>query len=67
MKKEGCIGQMNNKWRQRMVYIYPDPNNSNKVISEGFPFNGGDPIICIEDKELYSKEIEAYPRIVIYD
>jgi hypothetical protein len=67
MKKIGCIGQLRNNWRQRMVYVYPlaDPT---KVETEGFPLNGlGDPIICSEAKSDWERVIGLYPKVAVYD
>lgn len=40
-----------NNWRQRMVTVFPHPTDTTKVVTVGKPFNGTEPIICIESRE----------------
>lgn len=40
-----------NEWRQRLVTVYSHPTEDTKVITVGKPFNGGEPIICLESRD----------------
>ncbi len=62
------IGVLRNEWRQRNVGIYENPKDTTgqTVVSVGHPMGGGEPIVCIEPRTYYLREIAAYPREIVY-
>jgi hypothetical protein len=47
-----------NNWRMRNVVAYQHPNNLDKLITVGHPFDGGDPVVCEEDKADYPRQMD---------
>jgi hypothetical protein len=62
------IGILNNYWRQRYVYVYEHPSRSDKVVSVGYPMQGGgtETHVCVEDRESYERCISLYPKAAEY-
>ena len=61
------IGRLKNNWRRRHVLVYDHPDDPDKVISVGVPFDGGPDVVCEEPREAYARVIAAYPKTVTYD
>ena len=64
--KPNCIGQLRNNWRGRMVYVYPT-DDPEMVRSEGYPLTGGDPVVCVERRTDYTRVLDLWPKVAIYD
>jgi hypothetical protein len=65
-KLDGCIGQLRNNWRGRFVYVYPT-DNPDEVRTEGWPFAGGPPVVCIEKRADWKRVLDLFPQIAVYD
>jgi len=61
------IGVLQNNWRLRLVEVYLHPNDETKVVSIGRPFNGSDPIVCVENKDAYRNTIFVFPKVDVYN
>lgn len=61
------IGRLNNKWRQRRVVVHEHPTDPGMVVSVGYPYGGGNPVVCEEPRSYFEREIKAFPRELIYD
>jgi len=65
--KLGCIGQLRNNWRGRMVYVYAT-DNPEQVRTEGFPLSGiGEPVVCVERRSDWTRVLDLFPQVAVYD
>jgi len=64
VQKFTLLHTFRNEWRQRQVYIYEHPTDTDKVITMGYQIaaSGGvttiPPVICIEKRLLYEQIIK---------
>lgn len=61
------IGLLRNNWRRRHVVVYNHPSDAAKVVSVGHPYDGGEPIVCVELRTEYARVINMYPDEAVYD
>ena len=61
------IGRLKNNWRKRRVLVYEHPCDTSKVISVGYPFGGGDPIVCVERRSDWLRVLGLFPETATYD
>lgn len=67
MSEGKIIGLLRNNWRQRQVTVYEIPGDAENVRSVGVPFDGGEPVECVELRSQYARVIELYPEEAVYD
>ena len=60
---EHAIGRFTNRWRQREVYIFAHPSDPARVITVGYPFAGGAPMICDEARVLVARYIGRFDGV----
>lgn len=62
------IGAVSNNWRQRHVSVHQHPTMEDTVITIGLPFNNpSDRIICVEEKSDYTRAINMWPEMQIFN
>lgn len=61
------VGILINNWRKRRVNVHSHPTDCAKVISIGYPMDGGEPVVCVESVEEYERVLLSYPSAVVYD
>ena len=64
---EKLIGKLRNNWRCRYVEVYEIIDDLDHVRSVGTPYDGSEPIICVERRKDYRRVIDAFPNEVNYD
>jgi len=61
------IGRLWNNWRKRDVIVYDHPTEKDMVVTVGFPYNGGEPVVCNELRANWRRVIEMFPEVAEYD
>lgn len=51
-----------NEWRKRLVTVYPHPTDTDKLVTVGKPFDGGGPVICLENKADWKSNLDRAER-----
>ena len=51
--------EIKNNWRQRQVKVYKHPFDDNLLVTVGFPFAGGEPVVCEEEREIYRHNLRV--------
>lgn len=65
--KMEVIGCCLNKWRERLVYVYADPENPDWVYSIGTRFDDTERIVCHEQKSGFKETIAKWPQTYTYN
>jgi len=67
------IGILRNNWRQRLVYVYAIPGDTEHVRSVGWPIENGvvrkdvAPVDCVENIDAWQRTISLFPKTAVYD
>lgn len=67
------IGRFINEWRRRNVAVYEHLTDPDKVVTIGYPFDGGAPIETVENRQDWTATIRkiqdatAHGRVYRYE